>query len=474
MVLCGVLLAAAVGLMSSVGFGFVAFCLVIALGVVVFTLARPEDAALALAVLLPFLVVPFRVGDFSLFLGLPLGVLVGASLLLRCWGSESWRPPRLLGGFLLAFLFLMLVSSLFSAYPSRGISRCISISSFAVLAWGLGTAISSGRIPPRRLGLAFLLGASLAGVALVGQSLAQFVVGEGRVLEWLRDVQPVFQGRIDGGRNWVAEGPDLVRAVFPFMVPASAGQYCGMGMVVAVYFLRARGPEAQAGPPRLLFLAALVLLSAALLLTFSRQAWIGVILAATVLLVRDRGAALLVAAVPLLCLAAVAPLPGGGGSFGSYLMDLKDTESGTTRIEFWEGAIEYGKARPGLGIGPGQYQTLASDPTHAFYAHNVYLDQLVEVGVAGALVFLALVLALLAKAWRTEATLALGMLLVFAISNIFDDILYFPRNGLALAIGVALVAAAQARRPAAVDDPVPPERAAPVGVPEPRRQLTPA
>jgi hypothetical protein len=477
-VLCGVLLAVLVGLMASVGFGFVALCLVLALGVTVFTLARPEDMALVMAALLPFLVVPFRVGDFGMFLGLPLGILVGGSLLLRCWGSGSWRPPRLLGPLLLAFLCLMFVSSVFSGYPSRGISRCISIATFTIFAWGLGTAIASGRLSARKLALAFLLGATAAGVALTAQSLAQFVVGEARVTDWLRDVQMLFQGREGGGRSWVAQGPDTLRAVFPFMVAASAGQYCGMGMVVALYFLRSREPEDQEGPPRLLFLVAFAILTVALLLTFSRQAWIGVSVALVILLLRDRGAVLLAACVPLLLVAAVAPLPGGGGTVGGYLMDLRDTDSGSTRMEFWRGAIEYGQARPGLGIGPGQYQILSSDPTHAFYAHNVYLDQLVEVGLPAALIFTALVLALLAKAWRSGATLALGMMLVFAVSNIFDDILYFPRNGLALAIGVALLGVAQLPRAARQDDPGPPPVPAvpePVrGPPEPRRQLTPA
>jgi hypothetical protein len=54
------------------------------------------------------------------------------------------------------------------------------------------------------------------------------------------------------------------------------------------------------------------------------------------------------------------------------------------------------------------------------------------------------------SALRRRAMLGFAMLAAYVVANLFDDVLYFPRNGILLAAAFALAAAADAQsvRPA--------------------------
>ena len=95
-----------------------------------------------------------------------------------------------------------------------------------------------------------------------------------------------------------------------------------------------------------------------------------------------------------------------------------------------------------LGVGPGLYGTLNPDPANpVYYAHNVWLDETVELGVAGGLALIAVFLLAMRSAFRRKATLGFSLLAAFIVANLFDDVLYFPRNGILLAAAFAVAAA---------------------------------
>jgi O-antigen ligase len=214
-----------------------------------------------------------------------------------------------------------------------------------------------------------------------------------------------------------------------------------MGLVATVWL---RGTRARG----VWITVALVLCAAALLATFSRQAWIGALAGLLVLGARRgrRGVLALLGLLALLLLAV--PVPGHDATFAAYLASSADssTTSTGTRLGLFHQALQFIGQRPLLGIGPGQYSSLNPDPgAHPiFYAHDVVLDVAVEFGVLGAAALLALFGTAIARAWQRQADLAAALLVAYLVAGLFDDVLYFPRNGFVLAAAFGLSAAGRA------------------------------
>ncbi len=187
----------------------------------------------------------------------------------------------------------------------------------------------------------------------------------------------------------------------------------------------------------------LILIGAGLLVTFSRQAWIGAIVGYRSRLRRR-------------------PVWSSRSSWkqSSYCNradsgaheDFRQTISDRLRIllpprplgriNLWTQAIHLVPHHAALGVGPGLFETLNPEPGKGvYYAHNVFLDAAVELGIAGALALLAVFVLALKSAWSRRATFAFSLLVGYAVANLFDDTLYTPRNGLLLAVGFALIAA---------------------------------
>jgi O-antigen ligase len=100
-----------------------------------------------------------------------------------------------------------------------------------------------------------------------------------------------------------------------------------------------------------------------------------------------------------------------------------------------------------LGLGPGLYQTLSTGEA-VYYAHNVVLDALVELGFLGGAAFIAFVMRLLVIMWQRSRELVFLVLVAVVVANMFDDALYLPRNGFLIAALVGLAGgAAKVREP---------------------------
>jgi O-antigen ligase len=179
--------------------------------------------------------------------------------------------------------------------------------------------------------------------------------------------------------------------------------------------------------------------------TFSRQAWIGALMGLVVLGARRGRRGVLVLPALLVVLLLCVPVPGHSASFASYLVSSADTSTTSTgtRLGLWRDAFTFIGRQPLLGVGPGQYASLNPDPVAhpIFYAHNVILDVAVEFGVLGAVAFVALFAAAIGAAWRRQADLGAALLVAYLAAGLFDDVLYFPRNGFVLAAAFALTTA---------------------------------
>jgi O-antigen ligase len=411
------------------------------------TVSRPQHAALGVLAVLPFMVYPAGVGGLSVFVGLPAVVLVSLALLLSQHGSRERLRWRLSIG---AFGVLLLAASAAAAHStslSTAGSRVLYLVVFALFGWALAAAITSGSLTTRAVAQAIVAGAALAAVALIVQVVAQFASGQQSVLNWLAGELRLFAGQRTAQiatptENWVVGSLNIVRGVFPFMAAPSAGQYMMLGLVSAVWLARQR---VRAAPHvRALERLAVLLIGAALLLTFSRQAWLGALVGIGALTLRRNLLKPVMVGALLFALLVVTPVPGAHSSFGDYLLTASDTTStsSATRLGLLSQAVHLVPGHSLVGVGPGLYGTLNPDPSKPiYYAHNVWLDESVELGVVGGLALIALFLLAMRSAFRRRATLGFALLAAFVVANLFDDVLYFPRNGFLLAAAFALAAA---------------------------------
>jgi O-antigen ligase len=414
--------------------------------------AAPERTALGLIVILPFLFYPASVGGFSLFLGVPLFGFTGLTLVARQHGSlrvVRRLLPLTAFGVLAA---IAIATAGISSDKATAFSRVLYLLLFGWFAFAVVTSLLSGRMTRESIAKAIALSGAVAAVAVLIQFAAQFAVGQQSVIDWLRSMQASFAGEHAASVstiNWQITSLNVVRGIFPFMSPPSAGQYLMLTLIGAMWLRREHKAATSAG--LVLQWAVIVLIGAALLATFSRQAWLGAVIGVIALGVSKRRPIWMLAIiVEMFLVFSVIPIPGGHGSFGDYLLTASDTSttSSATRLDLWNQAFQLIPHHALIGVGPGLYSTLNPSPSHPiYYAHNVFLDETVELGIAGGLAFVALFGLGLASALRRGATLAFSMLTAYVVANLFDDVFFTPRNGLLLAVAFALIASRRAPHP---------------------------
>jgi O-antigen ligase len=434
-------LAVLAGAAAGTGRGALAIALVAAALLAVALLLWPERAAIALLVALPFCVYPTAVGGFSVFAALPVALGAAAGLALLPRRHARVALPVLPFAALLA---AAIASAAAAQDLTTGASRVLYLAAFGALAWALAAAIGAGLLTPATIARALAAGAALAAIALLAQFLYGMVEGRAAVTTWLADRYDLFGGRRGDATqtpNWWIPSLSLTRAIFPFMAAPSAGVAMMMGLLCAVWL---RGTRARS----IWITLALALIATALLATFSRQAWLGALAGLLVLGARRGRRGVLVLLAVLVVVVLVAPVPGHGASFATYLASSADTSTTSTgiRLGLWRDALTFIGQRPLLGVGPGQYASLNPDPVAhpIFYAHNVVLDAAVELGVLGAVALVALFAAGIGGAWRRRADLGAALLVGYLVAGLFDDVLYFPRNGFVLAAAFALTTAVRA------------------------------
>ncbi len=174
-----------------------------------------------------------------------------------------------------------------------------------------------------------------------------------------------------------------------------------------------------------------------LVLTGSRGAWVSFAAAFLVVgMLKAKRTAAVFAAI-LVVLFVVMP-----HSAKERIYDLKDTESGTTweRLKIWEGTINMIKEHPVLGFGVNTYSRhfpdhKPEDYPDDRYAHNCYLQMGAEIGIIGALLFIAFLVTVLVFSLKgilsmpdgRRRNLAGGLfagVTGFSINSAFDTHLY--------------------------------------------------
>lgn len=241
------------------------------------------------------------------------------------------------------------------------------------------------------------------------------------------------------------------RAYATFWYPTSFGFYLLIVLMLAIPQLRvSRRLWQRAGCTVLIGLCSL-----ALLLTYTRAAWIGFLLAAGLFSLLYYRKLLLSGLIGVLIV--VLAVPSVTQRFADLgtpeTLALQGTASGPTsalgasnsfqwRLILWNDTLSFAAASPWVGNGLGSFPNLAATKLIGMRmaAHNDYLRILIEMGVVGLLVFLWLHFRMLQGAWRVYrhrrpgwqskfAIAFVGLYLAILLISFFDNVLSFHTVG---------------------------------------------
>jgi putative inorganic carbon (HCO3(-)) transporter len=406
--------------------------------VVLMTLAHPRFGLLLIVPAVPFgSLRQVQIGVMNVGLEEVLVALVLGAWLLRMLGRRDVRwqwPPLSLP--LLAFLGVLLLSLLQATSLQHGLKEIIKWAEVLAL-----YIMAANELDERWARL-------LVGVILGTGALAAL---QG-IYQFLFQVGP--EGFVLFGR--------FMRAYGTFEQPNPYAGYLGLTLPLALGLVIA-AVLPVAGRVRAWWLAWAggcgALMLAALIMSWSRGAWLGFAAAVAVMVLavvvrHGRAAVLLVLAgllvIYLLLAAGVTRLPPAlGQRFGDLLpyADISDVRGAEVtdanfavleRMAHWQSALAMWTDHPWLGVGIGNYApayaryALPQWPDALGHAHNYYLNIAAEAGLLGLAAYLLLWGAALLGAWRAAqrswgfgsgVTLGvLGAVAHLGVHHLFDNL----------------------------------------------------
>lgn len=431
------------------------------LGSIVFlaTLVRPEYGLYLLILAVPFgsvreiAISGFTVGAAEALVGLVLAAWLARMVAVR--EIKTIHPPLLLP--LLIFLgaiLLSLTDALSLKYSFKEILKWVEV---------LGIYLFVANVIEREQGKVVILMMLLAGI---GQALLGFY-------QFFARVGPpafVILGRFVRAYG-TFEQPNPYGGYLGLVLPLSCGVLLGAGGLR--YWILDIRHQSTNLPAALLGLATM---GAALLMSWSRGAWMGFAAALVMMtLAYSRRPTTLFA---LLCLLAASALLLGSvqalpqaivqrfTDFLPYLniLDVRGVEltegnyAVLERMAHWQAAWGMFSDRPWLGVGIGNYEPVY--PAYSLpgwteplgHAHNYYLNIAAEAGLIGLAAYLVLWVAAFWQAWKVVRTAQgywrgvaagiLGVLTHLSVHNFFDN-LYVHNMYLhvAMLLGLLFVAA---------------------------------
>lgn len=410
-----------------------------------------------------FLLLPFQFA-LSPAPGIDLAVIRVATLVLVIlWLVRGFVSRKLMlpvgvpSFFLLTFLFLAVFSLLWADNTVFAGRKVLFFCSFLPLFFVLLSWFRE--YPEERRGVlrAFLYGAFLAAASGIFVFSLQFFLGVERVFSFLTQyILPFFLGT-SFGQSVAAypsllvniSGETILRASGFFPDPHMFSVYLGMAVPVALGMFFSTTTK-----KRRWFMVFLTLLLADLL-TFSRGGYVG-LFCGGLFFFFGAGASMrwnkkyvtwaLTGGMIVTLLFSFGPI--GTRLFSSF---SQTDGSNIERLRLWQEATGHIASRPLLGVGLGNYPLVVKpDATYRepIYAHNLYLDIALELGLVGLVLFLGFVMTALVSAWKVwqekRQYLSLSLvvsLVVFLTHSVFETALFsvhvLPALLLMVAIGVS-------------------------------------
>ena len=342
---------------------------------------------------------------------------------------------------LILFLFLAGLSLIGAENIFWGVRKIIFFLSIFPL-YFLSIALINNYKKIKKTTLILIISSSF--LALIGlfQFLSQFVFGLEKTYSfWAVNILPIFSGFNLGAMilaypSWLVNisGATIMRVFSFFSDPHMLSFYLGLTIPLSISLLYIVKKN------KILFFSAYLLIFTALLLTFTRGAYIAIIVSFSILFFLF-GKYLNNKMILLLCLSLlifIIPITPIADRFYS-IFDLNEG-SNMGRLEMWQIASNIGMSSFWHGIGLGNY-SLAIDSEFDYRnpatAHNLYLDIFSEIGFFGLIVWLFLILGTIWQIFRklkylnNENQKCISICLIsslsyFFIHSFFETAIYQP------------------------------------------------
>jgi putative inorganic carbon (HCO3(-)) transporter len=394
----------------------------------------------------------------ALMAGLPLVTRTGLSLLIAACGLlwVVWAlrtPPGRIGainGWLLVVLGIAVLATGFSPVPLAAFTGLLKLLSYLAVYALMRQLLAEAPLWWDRIVAALLGGEILTSVI----GIRQLYADTSALARW-SDANSVAEGTV---RIYsTLENPNLLGGYLLPILP-----------LAVVALLRWRSPAR-----RLFALTALVLGLAALVLTYSRGAWMGMVAALATLglllvlrrtrrwppLWRRLFPLLLLLGSALVLVVLVSQVEPLRVRVESLLVGREDS-SNNFRLNVWAAALDMIQARPWLGIGPGNsafnliYPLYQQPKFNALSSYSIPLELAVEAGIPGLLAGVGLFLAAMRtglRRWASQGPLVLPGLAAVAtfvglgVQGLTDTIFFRPEVQLVALFCLATLAAAASR-----------------------------
>jgi exopolysaccharide production protein ExoQ len=342
-------------------------------------------------------------GNADLFVLLEIGLygLVAAFLVLR-----FGRPPRVrrvTGPAFLAIAWVLVtaVSALYSPYPALATIRAVELVIVLLLARALARHASRAQLHQLAHGFILLVAASVVFGVLF--PMERFPLQQDR-FTWLR------------------------------LHPVQAGIFVGIATVLAVLYLLA-GSAPRPGPrwPRPVYAVLLTLVGGGLIGTNTRGATLGAAIGIGLIAFATRSGSRKVDIGVLLGVASIAVTLASSAQIAAFFArgeDARRLASLNSRTELWAEAMVFVREQPLYGWGMGATRGLFLDSTGLGGGHNALVNALVDTGLVGAALWLAMVLTVVILAALVPASVAgarwdraliLGIMVFLLTDSIFTD-----------------------------------------------------
>ncbi len=275
------------------------------------------------------------------------------------------------------------------------------------------------RLDGKRWMRLFLAAVSIAALVGIVQHLHGIDVLDSPLCQY---ETPKDHGKLHGSLCGYKDG---TRARGFFYTPMTFGAVLMFGLLVTTALLRKKNLSGKSG------FSAAALMLAALVVTSSRNAWVGFAAAVPIVIGRSRRmwVAAGVAVILVVMLVATVPvLRARATSFGT--LDRSPTSSMGARLFLWEDAWQQFLENPLLGSGPDTFRQNVErrhpnvELLSTRHAHNDYLQALAETGIVGLAGMLASWIWIGLRLWRRRsdpfARGGLACWVSFAAAGIFE------------------------------------------------------